>query len=341
MADAPCVELLWGDDAERIDAAVAATRARLFANAAGMEAFNHEVFDAPYTEGMGPVVAACKQLPMMMPQRLVELSGPEAFGKHTKDATPADKSMDRLIAYIEDPCPGTLLLIRSGGLRANSRLVKAVQKSPVGAATRFKAPANEREAVDWLRHAAAGMQVELHGAAAHELVRRVGFATPALRAGLERARAHAGRAMVRVADVEAVVEMSREVDVFALTDAIGACDHGTALRLLAAMFSRESETEKVFSLMGLLVRHVRLLYTAQSVGVGGLDLPPFIARKYEAQVQNFDARRLQAAFVGLSKIDAQIKGGTRDRYVASRSALLVLQRWVLDTCGVLAGTPAR
>ena len=250
-----------------------------------MEAFNHETFDAAYTEGMGPVLAACKQLPMMMPQRLVELAGPEQFGKHVKDAEAPDRALDRLIAYIKEPCPGALLLVSSTGLRANSRLVKAVSKSPVGHEERFKAPANDREAVAWLSSLAERDGLRAQGAALHELVARVGHDTSALRSGLQRASGHAGQGTVRVEDVVAVVEHAREVDVFAFTDAIGRRDHAAALRMLAAMFSRESDVDRVFALMGLLTRHIRLLSTAQRAGTQALDLPPFIARKYDEQVR--------------------------------------------------------
>lgn len=337
----PRVVLLWGDDTERIEAAIATTRAQVLDAAAGLEAFNHETFDAAYTESFGPVLAACQQLPMMAAQRLVELTAPESFGKHVKESSPADKSMDALLAYVQTPSPTTLLLVSSGGLRSTSRLVKAVTKSPHGRIERLKAPGNDREAVAWLTAHAGGQGIRLGRGAAEELVMRVGHATAALRSGVERARAHAGTDDVRVVDVQAVVEFSREVDVFALTDAIGHQDQRRALELLAAMFSKESESDKVFSLLGLLTRHVRMLYTAAVSGSGALDVPPFIASKYETQLRNFSAARLEVAFTGLCRIDAQLKGGTRARYVASKSALLTLQRWVLDTCGALPGTAPR
>jgi len=340
-AELPLVLLFWGDDTERIEAAISDARARVLDADVGLEAFNHETFDAAFTEGFGPVLAACQQLPMMAARRLVELTSPENFGKHFKDAPPVDKSVDALLAYVQAPSPTTLLLLSSGGLRSTSRLVKAVTKSPHGRIERFKAPANDREAVAWLTSHARAHSIRLGRGAADELVRRVGHATAGLRSGVERARAHAGTDNVTLADVEAVVQFSREVDVFALTDAIGHQDHRRALELLAAMFSKESESDKVFSLLGLLTRHIRMLYTAAVSGTAALDVPPFIASKYDAQLRNFDAARLEVAFTGLCSIDAQLKGGTRARYVASKSALLTLQRWVLDTCGALPGTAPR
>ncbi len=180
----PRVVLLWGDDTERIEAAIGEARGRSLGAAAGLEAFNHEVFDAAYTEGFGPVKAACQQLPMMAPQRLVELSAPESFGKHVKDAPPADKCMDALLAYVQAPSPTTLLLVSSGGLRSTSRLVKAVTKSPHGHIERFKAPGNDREAVGWLTSHARAHGIRLGRGAADEVVLRVGHGTAALRSGV-------------------------------------------------------------------------------------------------------------------------------------------------------------
>ncbi|MGB1700309.1 MAG: DNA polymerase III subunit delta, partial [Nannocystaceae bacterium] len=186
--DAPLVVLLWGDDTERIEAAVARARVDVLGASSGLEAFNHESFDAPYTEGFGPVLAACQQLPMMASRRLVELSGPESFGKHVKDAPPADKCVDALLDYVQAPSPTTLLLISSGGLRSTSRLVKAVTKSPHGRAERFKAPGNDREAAAWVHAHARAQGIRMGSGAADELVRRVGYATTSLRSGIERAR---------------------------------------------------------------------------------------------------------------------------------------------------------
>ena len=50
----------------------------------GMEAFNHEQFDAPYVGAAAEVLNACAQVPMLATRRLVELSSPEDFGRHKR-----------------------------------------------------------------------------------------------------------------------------------------------------------------------------------------------------------------------------------------------------------------
>ncbi|MCA9701833.1 MAG: hypothetical protein KC431_30205, partial [Myxococcales bacterium] len=81
------VYLLWGEDAAAIKTVVTAVREAVLRPggvSTGMEAFNHEQLDATRLLAAAEVLNACAQMPMMAPRRLVELSGPEDFGKHKR-----------------------------------------------------------------------------------------------------------------------------------------------------------------------------------------------------------------------------------------------------------------
>ena len=95
MTELASVYLLWGDNAPQIRSAVAKIRDALFGEGRpghGLEAFNTERFDAPYVRSSAEVLTACAQLPVMAERRLVELSGPEAFGKPSPTITMARPS---------------------------------------------------------------------------------------------------------------------------------------------------------------------------------------------------------------------------------------------------------
>lgn len=340
------VILLWGDDRGAIHDELARVREQVLSGegaVAGMEAFNHERFDGPYTESVADVITACAQLPVMAQQRLVELSDPDSFGKHVggEDAAAA---MDALIEYCENPSPSTVLVITTTGLRANAKLVKAASKSAGAVARRHEVPKDEDAAASLVAEAKT-RGVDLDRAAAVSLVKAVGGAHAEVESAFERALAHAGSSRVTLDDVRAVVTDVRDANVFELTDAVGRGDVRAALSVLARLFSGGEKDfgvgQRVFS---MLLRQIRMVFAAKVARgnvASALGVPPFIARKYEQQAQRIDESRLRAAYRGLARLDAEFKGGERGSKLAYESPFLVLQRWILDTCRALPGTEPR
>jgi DNA polymerase-3 subunit delta len=252
--------------------------------------------------------------------------------------------MDALVEYCANPSPTTVLVITSTGLRANSKLVKAASKSTGGAAHRYEVP-KDADASAQLVADAKGRGVELDRAAAAALVKAVGGAHAEVESAFERALAHAGRDRVTLDDVRAVVTDVRDANVFELTDAVGKGDVREALTVLARLFSGGEKDfgvgQRVFS---MLLRQVRMVFAAKVARgnvAAALGVPPFIARKYEEQARRIDEARLRAAYRGLARLDAEFKGGEKGSKLAYESPFLVLQRWILDTCGALPGTEPR
>src|SRR5690606_22668923 len=277
----------------------------------GMEAFNHEQFDAPYVGAAAELLNACGQVPMMAARRLIELSSPEDFGRHKRaeeldgEAKPLeskrDDAIDAIIEYFDQPNPSTVLVIQSGNLKATSKLVKAAKKARQVVEHRFE-PAEEGEAVGALMAEARRREFPLSSAAATALVNAVGTSMSELLPALERAVAFAGGARVEREHVEAVVASTREANVFDLTDAIGARDHVRALEILARMFSTgEKDSGQAMRLLGMLLWQTRRLCTVKFARdpAAALNMKPFAIRKLQQQANNFDEQRLRAAYAGL------------------------------------------
>lgn len=340
------VVLLWGDDLGAIHTALEDVRERVLrpnGRDTGMEAFNHERFDGPYTKTIAEVLTACGQLPVMAHRRLVELSTPDEFGKHVQGEDAAS-AMAALLEYVEAPSESTVLVVTTTGLRANSKLVKAVSKSAQASARRFEVPKDEDAAAELVETAKTrGIQIDRRAALA--LVKAVGGARAEVDAALERAAAYAGSAQVTVQHVAAVVTDSREANVFALTDAVGQGDYRTALAVLSQLFATGEKDfgtgQRVFS---MLLRQIRMVFGAKAAKgdvASVLGVPPFIARKYEQQARRVGEDRLRAAYRGLARLDAEFKGGEPGSKLAYESPYLVLQRWILDTCDALPGVEPR
>lgn len=347
------IYLLWGEDRASIEAVLVALRKAVLEPggvSTGMEAFNHEQFDAPYVLAAADVLNACAQVPMMAPRRLIELSSPEDFGRHRRaedldgESKPLeskrDDAIEALIGYFDAPNPSTVLVMTSSGLKGTARLVKAAKSASNVVERKFE-PAGEREAADELLAEASRRAIPVSPAAAHALVESVGTSLSELLPALERALAYADGKRVERDHVEAVVASTREANVFDLTDAIGQGDHVRALEILARMFSTgEKDSGQANRLLGMLLWQTRRLCTAKfaSDPAGALKLGGFGLRKLQDQARGFDEQRLRAAYAGLARLDSDLKGGSK---LAYESPYVALQRWVLDTCRALPGVDPR
>jgi DNA polymerase-3 subunit delta len=328
------VYLLWGPDQAALAKVVEALRATVLRPggvSTGMEAFNHEQFDAPYLGAASQVLNACAQVPMLADRRLIELSSPEDFGRHKRDdeldgsskplESKRDDAIKALIEYFAAPNPTTVLVVTSSGLNGKSKLVNAAKKSKGVVEHKFEPP-SEGDAARGLQAEAKRLGFELSPAAARTLVDAVGTTLSELIPALERAAAFAGAGIrVEREHVDAVVATTREANVFDLTNAIGRGDHVQALEILARMFStKEKDPGQAMRLLGMLLWQTRQQCTTAFARPGPAN------------------HRLRAAYAGLARLDSDLKGGSK---LAYESPYMALQRWILDVCQALPGVDPR
>lgn len=341
------VYLLWGEDSAAIAAVIKELRAAFFGDdkpGAGLEAFNHERFDAPYVRSVGEVLTACAQMPMVAPRRLVELAGVDDMHKHVQAETSKEQAHAALLEYLESPNPACTLVISSAKLKGTSRLVKGAKKAAKaqpGLVVEMKFGAlGDDAALSVLEAEARERGIQLGRGAAAAVVASVGTVRAEMISALERAFAHSGKPRVSVENVQAVVAGAREADIFSLTDAIGRRDHVRALALLATMFQHgEKDTSqgmRVFSMMVWQLRRLCIAKFADNPELA-LGIKPFAVRKLQEQSQAFSGLELQRAYASLADLDLQFKGGSKLAYL---SPYLVLQRWILQACGAMPGVAA-
>ena len=326
--------LLYGDEPHGIGEVVTALRSAVLAQ--GMEAFNHERFEGRELDTVVGVIQACRQLPLFTSRRLVELSDPEQVGekKGSGDAKAeaAKQSVEALLKYLADPNPTTVLVLTSRGIDGRSRLVTATKK--IGVVQKFAALSRDADAVGFVRSLARERGWDIDSDAAEAIVEAVGTSQAAVVDALERAWLHAGTGQVTRQDVAAVVMPTREAVVFDLTDAVGMGNRREALGVVDRLFSDRSipPSSQALMLVGLLARQVRLVWTASLAGpktaqVAGV--PPFVARKLQAQAQRFDEARLRRAHAGLVQLDMDLKGGSPLAAIGPR---ILVERWIVDVC---------
>lgn len=338
------VYLFWGSEPAPITEHLAAVRKAVLVE--GTEAFNHERFSGREVDGVGRVLEACAQLPMMAPHRLIELSDPEAIGKGRGAASIAKAAMDALVRYMAEPSPSTVLVITSSGIDGRSRLVGTMKKRG-GGAVKFEALKRDGDAVSWILAHAARHTIDLSRREAMRLVELVGTSPSDLMAALDRASLYAGAGKpVDRASIDAVVEHTREAVIFELTDAVGMGDAAKALAVLAQLF-HDSPTSPVGltnQALSMMIRQIRLVFAASFAGSGRgrieavVGVPPFVAKKLASQARGFSETRLRRAYAGLARLDRDLKGGSA---AVARAPYVALQRWILDVCDALPGAAAR
>jgi len=345
------VYVLYGDEPAAIREVVDAIREALIPAAdeaaQSMAAFNHERFDGADVRSASQVLDACAQMPMLAARRLVELTNPDDLGRGGRGedgpVSTKEKAIDALAGYIKAPSPTTVLLITGSGIDGRSKLVSTAKRAKTAHAQKFEGFKNDNDARRMVISEARERGRSIDDEAAHALISSVGTGRTEILEGLDRVILFAGdRTALAVADVHAVIAQTRDVDIFAITDAVGRGDHRHALALLAQIFvAGEKDTGLAHRLFALLTRQIRLVMSAKA-NEGRYrevaDVPPFLIRKIEGQAQGFSMERLQAAYAGLARLDYDLKGGS---HIAYATPYLALQRWILETCGALPGVDPR
>lgn len=362
----PAVILVWGADHHQRQEGVLAVRQAIFGEGAeGMEAFNYERFEGPYTASFSDIQRACHQAPMMVSRRLVELSGPEELGAQLRGKAAGEggakmsaaQAVEALLAYLEAPVDSTVLLLHSANLQGTSKLVKAIKKSAQAVEYRCELQ-KEADAAAMLVKLARARGLSLASGAAAEVIARVGTATAAWMDALDKLEAQLkeppasqdgtgaggsvqrGPSKVDRALVEREILRSTDENVFSLTDAVGRRDAAQALEILGRFYAQgEKGLDTAMRLSAMLLWQTRrLLAVAAKASPEDLGIKPFVFNKLRPQAQAIGVNRLMKMHRALLRLDQDLKGGSSLAYA---SPLISLQRWVLEACDALPGVPPR
>ena len=268
-ASAQPVYFVHGKERYLVDRALELLRARVLD--ARTRDFNYELYQAKEA-GADRIVNAARTLPMMAKRRLVLV--------RDFDALKADDQA-KLIPYLEDPAPESVLVLEADKLDSRTRFGAAVKKY----ATCIKLdPLYERQLLGFVRTEAKRRKLVLDTGAGEFLCEEVGADLGALADTVERLALWSesrGGGAVTARDVESQVPGGRQRTVFELADAVGKGDRARALKILSSMLeSRESGVRVV----AMLARHVRQLWSAdglmraktpRSELASALGIPPF------------------------------------------------------------------
>jgi DNA polymerase III subunit delta len=287
------VYLLLGDDEERKYRGVEKLRAGRTV----------EAYDA---SAIGPetLVSACNSFSLFGEGPFVVLKDLDAWNA-------AQKAV--IVDYLEDPSPGSDLILLGKKLGARERLLSAIKNS--GEVHTFEQPTG-KALVRWVVGHAKKLGLDLPEDVAEDLTNRCSGEKMRLLQETEKLVLYVGDGTATHDDVAALCPPDVQSNIFAFVDSLAAGERDTALRLLEDLIATG---EPPLRLTFMIRRQFQLVARARALIERGiprkeiaslLKVPPFVARKLEEQGRELDEEDLERALAQIQALESGLKGGS-------------------------------
>ncbi|MBA2713652.1 MAG: DNA polymerase III subunit delta [Rubrobacteraceae bacterium] len=287
------VYLLLGDDEERKARGVEKLRAGR----------TIEAYDA---SGTGPesIVSACNSFSLFG-------EGPFVVLRNLDTWNAAQKAV--VVDYLQDPAPGSDLILIGTKLGARERLLTAVKK--YGEVHTFEQPTG-KALVRWLVGHAKKSGLDLPDDVAEDLTARCSGDKMRLLRETEKLALYVGGGTATHKDVDVLCPPDVQSNIFAFVDSLATGDRDRALRLLEELISTG---EPPLRLTFMIRRQFQLVARARALIESGtpqreiastLKVPPFVARKLDEQGRKLDDEDLERALALIQDLERGLKGGS-------------------------------
>jgi DNA polymerase III subunit delta len=287
------VYLLLGDDEERKSRGVEKLRAGRTV----------EAYDASETSPQ-TLVSACNSFSLFGEGPFVVLRDLDAWNA-------AQKAV--IVDYLEDPSPGSDLILLGKKLGAREKLLSAVKNS--GEVHTFDQPKG-KALISWLVGHAKKMELNLPEEVAEDLVNRCSGDKMRLLQETEKLALYVGDRTATHEDVADLCPPDIQSNIFAFVDSLAAGQRDKALALLEDLISTgEPPLRLTFMIrrqFQLVARSRALIErgTPQKEIASQLKVPPFVARKLEGQGRELDEEDLERALAQIQHLEGGLKGGS-------------------------------
>lgn len=264
-------------------------------------AMDREVFAGEEADARSVALSAAAY-PMLGTRRLVIVREAEKLG----DTAPLE-------AYTADPSPTTTLVVVSRKPDFRKKFFQALKERAV--VVECKTPYDDRIAA-WIEGEVKGAGKSIDPEAAELLRLSVGGSLADIANELEKLYTYAGeKAEIGIAEVEAVVGLSRQFSIYDLQHALGSLRTGAAIGIFSRMLDSGENLTKI---VALLTHYFEKLWILPPGGARPeeaaslLGVKPFFVREYLAARRNFTPDGLDRCFTALRDADLAVKssGGT-------------------------------
>jgi DNA polymerase-3 subunit delta len=287
------VYILLGDDEERKARSVEQLR----------RGRQPEAYDASET-GPEAVISACNSYSLFG-------DGPFVLVKNLDAWNAAQKAV--IVNYLENPSPGTYLVLLGKKLGAREKLFAAAKKT--GEVHNFEQPTG-RALVEWIVERAKKLGLDLPEDVARSLIERCSGDKMRLARETEKLALYVGEGEATHEDVEVLCPSDVQSNIFTFVDALAAGERSKALKLLEDLIG---SGEPPLRVTYMVRRQFRLVAQARTLFEHGasygevakeLKVPPFVARKLEEQARELGEEDLERALALILDLERGLKGGS-------------------------------
>jgi DNA polymerase III subunit delta len=259
-----------------------------------------------------------QSLPMLANQQVVFLEDAEAIEKLGEKAR--EEAVERLIAYLEDPAPFTVLVIEAQKLDMRMQLGKKLADLTLVVEVGLGDKAEDRinGAIGLGKSFAREQGVEFEKGAAEDLAEFVSGDLMRLKTEVDKLTTYAGtRKMIRREDVSTLVISEKTTTIWEVADLIASRQPRKALEFIERLL-REGE-EPIMMVGALAWMYRKLVEASELRGVGNgwqaarvLGMRPEQAELAIQSARKISKERLLEGLCALQEADSRLKGGAHD-----------------------------
>lgn len=279
----------------------------------GFEAFNLDEIDSEKKD-MGVIVERAISLPVFAEKRLVIVRNCPVYQKMKKDAVEeADRNVEPLLAYLEDPLLSTcLIFLVNGSIDKRKKTVKAIEKRGQVLET---AALKGKELEDWIKEETHALGKKIEPKTIDYIIFNSHHSLRALKSELEKMALYTNGNIITMDTAEKLLTKTAEADVFALVDSIGQKKGESAILELRKLLETGEPAVRV---LFMIARQFRLLLSVKDLRQKGyaekqitseLSLHPYVTGKIYRQSGNFSFRELEDSMQFILDTDISIKTG--------------------------------
>jgi len=256
--------------------------------------FNHQVL-ALETGQARRLAAEAATMPFFAPPRVVVAKNPPFGGE----------DWNILADYLDDPNPGTSIILTVDKLDARLKFAKKIKSAEAEVDC---TPPKGAALTKWLQAEFQARSVTADQSVCTLIIERAGADLPTLMGEAEKLSLYVGPGGTLSADLaRRLVSLAPNANVFELGEALGRHDLQSALATLFDLLA----TEHHLPILAMMVRHFRLMLQIKtrqaalkvsSLGpeeAPGLGLHPFVLKKTQGQAAAWNWRDLSAALTAL------------------------------------------
>jgi DNA polymerase-3 subunit delta len=299
-------------------------------DADGMLATNTDVLDGREVT-LEQLTAVCSTVPFLGSHRLVVVEGllgrfessdrpRRGGGRPRRGPGPELERWKALAECVQSLPESTTLVFLDDELSAGNPLLDALR--PHAEVIEFR-DLKPGAVLQWVMERAQRQGVDISPTAAKLLAELVGNKLWILASELDKLTAYAHGRRIEGADVKALVSAARDVNVFAMVDAVVEKRAPLALRLLRQQVAQGIESGY---LLAMVVRQYRLIIQAKELSQSGVTTQEigqrlgigsdFVLHRVLDQADRYSLSRLKAAYRRLLEADESVKRGRYNEELA-------------------------